>query len=122
MWSEKDLLDFMSLKDCKGLKELILQNSDLPLLAFVDCECLGDEFRNYSLSECYCSVKELTLYESCSDECRWMDRDDYEEQLQIDMADDEQYSCLSKSEFFAILQEKINNTSFVKAIVVELGE
>lgn len=104
-----DLMMFATQKDCKSLKEMILANPDAPLL-------ISGEYP-YELSDVrYAAIKELTLYNG-----QWVDRDEYGEQLEYDLADKEEYSSLSDEEFEAKIDEIVEETAFIRAIVIYVG-
>ena len=106
------LKDECSLKDCTKLRELIVNNPDLPLLLFVgEYVWTGD----HQYSQAYCknpTIEEVTLYDET-----WMSRSDYEESLDSDLAIEEEYKNLSDEEYSDMIKKKVDNTEFVKAIV-----
>lgn len=57
----------------------------------------------------------MTLYNEY-----WLEKDDYKEQLAYDLAD-EVNDYLSDEEYDKMIDEKVNNTEFIKAIVVYVG-
>lgn len=111
-----DLKSQCSLKDTTVLRNLILENPELPLIVFVGEDAwTGD----YSYNQAYASngrAEELTLYGD-----RWMDRDDYEEELSNDLCDEEEYKNLSDEEWDKMIEQKVAETEFVKAIVLYVG-
>lgn len=111
-----DLMIFATQKDCKSLKELILANPDAPLLIFVGDEANRGEYP-YELSDVrYAAIKELTLYDG-----QWVDRDEYGEQLEYNLSDKEEYDTLSNDEFEAKIDEIVEETAFIRAIVIYVG-
>lgn len=111
-----ELKDFMTQKDCKELKELIISNPEAPLLIFVGEEAWSGEYSYESVDGGYASLKEITIYGD-----HWLDRDDFEDVLRDDMANDEQYENLSDEEFDAEVAKIVEETAFVKAIVIYVG-
>ena len=109
------LKEMCSSKDCTELRELIIRNPELPLLVFCGEESWNGEYA-YSQAE-YNSVRveEVTLYNEY-----WLEKDDYKEQLAYDLAD-EVNDYLSDEEYDKMIDEKVNNTEFIKAIVVYVG-
>ena len=109
------LKEMCSLKDCTELRELIIRNPELPLLVFCGEESWNGKYA-YSQAE-YNSVRveEVTLYNEY-----WLEKDDYKEQLAYDLAD-EVNDYLSDEEYDKMIDEKVNNTEFIKAIVVYVG-
>lgn len=105
-----------SLNDTTILRNLILENQDLPLLIFCGKESWHDE---YPYEQAYASsgeIKELTLYKNY-----WLDKDDYEDELSDDLCGKEEYKDMSDEEYNKMIQQKIAETEFVKAIVVYVG-
>lgn len=105
-----------SLPDTSELRKLILDNPDLPLIIFCNEDlCTGD----YGYTQGYASsgsIDRLTLYAE-----RWMDEDDYREQLIDDLNCEEEYENLSDEEFYKIVDEKVKETEFITAIVIYVG-
>lgn len=62
------------------------------------------------------SVHDLTLYGDM-----WLDEDDYLDKLSDDLCDEPEYQNLSDEEYEKMIDEKVKNTEFVKAIVVNVG-
>lgn len=111
-----DLMMFATRKDCKRLKEMILTNPDAPLLIFVGDEANSGEYQYESCDARFVGIEELTLYDG-----QWLDRDDYGEQLEYELADEEEYSSLSDEEFEAKIDEIVEETAFIRAIVIYVG-
>lgn len=105
-----------SMNASEELRTLIVENPDLPLLCFAGEDAWRGNF-SYEQADIYgCAVKTLTLYGDY-----WCDEDDYKEELVDDMADVEEYKNLSDEAFYKIIDEKIEKTEFVKAIVFYVG-
>lgn len=111
-----DLMMFATRKDCKRLKEMILTNPDAPLLIFVGDEANSGEYQYESCDARFVGIEELTLYDG-----QWLDRDDYGEQLEYELADEEEYNPLSNDEFEAKIDEIVEETAFIRAIVIYVG-
>lgn len=62
------------------------------------------------------SIQELTLYSNV-----WMDKEDYAEKLSDDLCDEEEYKDMTDDEYDAMIDRKIEETEFVKAIVIYVG-
>lgn len=105
-----------SLDDTSELRKLILDNPDLPLLIFCGEEAwCGD----YSYSMAYIrnpSIQTLTLYGDL-----WVDEDDYRDKLVDDLCDKEEYKDLSDEDYYKMIDQKVAETEFCKAIVVYVG-
>ena len=111
-----DLMMFATQKDCKSLKEMILANPDAPLLIFVGDEANSGEYQYESANNGSAFLEEITMYGD-----QWLSKDDFEEVLRDDMANDEQYENLSDEEFDAEVAKIVAETAFVKAIVIYVG-
>ncbi len=110
------LKDECSLKDTTILRNLILENPELPLLIFCNEEANSGQ-HHYELA--YASkgdIEELTLYNDY-----WLDEDDYRDALSSDLCDEEEYRNLSDEEYDKMIDQKVAETEFVKAIVVWVG-
>lgn len=105
-----------TINDTAELRNLILENPELPVLIFCG-ECSWSGEYSYELAEVNgVEIKELTLYNDY-----WLERDDYIEELSNDLSDEEEYEELSNEEFEQMVQEKAAGTEFVKAIVIYVG-
>ena len=105
-----------SLKDTYNLKQLILENPDLPLIIFAGEDAWQGDWPYNQVDARTCGVQELTLYNDC-----WMDIDEYEEELSYDLCDEEEYKDLSDEEWDKMIQQKVDETEFCKAIVIYVG-
>lgn len=105
-----------SLDDTTELRKLILDNPDLPLIIFAGEEAYQDEYC-YCLTEAHgIDVKEICCMED-NEGVIYIDKEDYEDKL---------YDNLSKSyetqeEVEKVIKEKMQQTEFLKAIVVYVG-
>ena len=105
-----------SLNDTTELRNLILENPDLPLLVFCGEESWHDEWSYESAEVKSVNIQDLTLYDNI-----WMDEDDYKEKLSDDLCDEEEYKGLSDEDYDKMLDEKVKEAEFVKAIVIYVG-
>lgn len=112
MASKKDC----SLSDTTILRNLIIENPELPLLIFCGEDAWNGEWRYTQAYTNRGEIEELTLY--CD---RWVDREEYEEELSNDLAYEEEYKNLSDEDYEKMIQEKVKETEFVKAIVLWVG-
>ena len=94
-------------------KKLIVDNPELPLLIFVEEEVYNGEYCYCSSTNCHAEVKEIVLYGDM-----WLDKQYYRDELIDNLADDENYSKLSDAEFYDMIDKKVSETEFIKAIVV----
>lgn len=111
-----ELENFMTQKDCKELKELIISNPEAPLLIFAGEEANSGEYSYESVDAGYASLRRITLYGE-----EWADEDDFEDKLRDDMAYDERYENLSDEEFDKEFAKIKAETAFIKAIVIYVG-
>ena len=105
-----------SLKDTKILRDLILENPELPVLIFCGEGAWNDD-NDYT--QAYVSkgeIDELTLYGEM-----WLDEEDYKEELADNLSYEEEYENMSDEEFSKMIDEKVAETEFVKAIVLWVG-
>ena len=51
----------------------------------------------------------------------WLNEEDYRDKLSDDLCDEEEYKYLSDEEYEKMLDQKIAETEFVKAIVIWVG-
>lgn len=110
------LKSICSLKDCTKLKQLILENPDLPLIAFAGEDAWQDIGYGYTQADVRCDIEALTLYSDM-----WCDEDDYRDRLSDNLADEEEYKNLSDEDYEKMIDEKVKETEFVKAIVIWVG-
>lgn len=103
-----------SLNDTRELRKLIIENPDLPLLIFCGEDSWTDQWRYEQAQVNSAMVDELTLYGDL-----WLDKDDYEDRLRDDLCED--YADLSDEEYDKMIEEKIAETDFEKAIVIYVG-
>lgn len=106
----------VSLKDTTELRKLIIENPDLPLLIFCGEESNSGEYPYESNKDVGCNISELTLYKDW-----WIPRDEFEDQLRDDLADEEEYIDMTDEEYDKMIDQKVNETEFVKAIVIYVG-
>ena len=101
-----------SIKDTTILRNLILENPDLPVIFFCGEDSWDGEHKYTSSGE----IKSLTLYGD-----HWMDEDEYRDKLSDDLADEEEYKSLSDEDYEKVIDEKVKNTEFVSTIVIYVG-
>lgn len=91
------------------LKQLIVENPDLPILVFA-----GDDANNgdYSYMSCsYVSAKKGEFLDCRQqiDECKcYTDRDDFEDDVENVLAEEKQYRDLSDDEFNTLVEQTVN--------------
>ena len=106
-----------SLNDTTILRNLILENPDLPLLIFCGEDSWSGEWGYEQVDARNGEIKELTLFSE-----QWMDKSDYEEALAESLlCDEEKYKNMSDEEFDKVINQIVAETEFVKAIVVYVG-
>lgn len=111
-----ELMLFMTQKDCTTLKKLIVENPEAPLLIFAGEEANSGEYQYESTDSGSAFLEEVTVYGD-----QWLNKDDFEEVLRDDMANDEQYENLSDEEFDNEVAKIVAETAFVRAIVIYVG-
>ena len=105
-----------SLNDTTELRKLIMDNPTLPLLFFCGEECYRGEYPYEQAFVTSVSIQDLTLYNNY-----WLDEDDYAEELSDDLCDEPEYKHLSDKEYFEMIDRKVKETEFIKAIIVNIG-
>jgi len=105
-----------SLNDTTILRKLIVENPELPLLIFCGEESWHDEYPYEQANASSGEIKELTMYKNY-----WLDKDDYEDTLSDDLCDKEEYKNMSDDEYNEMIQQKVAETEFIKAIVIYVG-
>jgi hypothetical protein len=107
----------LSLRDTSNLRKLIIENPDLPLLIFCGEESwLGDWAYNSAPYASKGSIQTLTLYKDC-----YVGEDDYRDRLIDDLCDEEEYKDLSDEDYYKMIDQKVAETEFCKAIVIYVG-
>lgn len=110
----------VSLEDTTELRKLIIENPDLPLIVFCGDESWDGEHSYNSAEINSCAIEELTLYDNGYEEI-WMSKEDYFERLSYDLCDKEEYEDMTDKEYDEMINQKVNETEFVKAIVIYVG-
>lgn len=106
-----------SLNDTAALRRLILENPDLPLLIFCGEEAYHGEYPYEQADASSGEIKELTLFSD-----QWLNKSDYEETLvETLLCDEEEYKDMPGEEFDKIINQRVAETEFVKAIVICVG-
>lgn len=105
-----------SIKDTSILRNLILENPDLPVLIFCGEEAYSGEYGYEQANASKGEIEALTLYDDM-----WLNEEDYRDKLSDDLCDEEEYKDLSDEEYEKMLDQKIAETEFVKAIVIWVG-
>lgn len=106
----------VSLEDTTELRKLIIENPDLSLIVFCGDDSWHDWYPYEKANVNSCDIKELTLYNDW-----WLDKEDYAERLSNDLADEEEYKDMIDEECDAMIDQKVSETVFVKAIVIYVG-
>lgn len=118
IYTVEQLKEIATMKDCTELKKMIIENPDAPLLIFAGEEAYAYEDYPYTCCDPASPVlEELTLY---NDEV-WMPKDELQEKLEYDLCDAEEYENLSDDEYYKKIEEIVDNTPFIKAIVIRVG-
>ena len=110
------LMTLMTQKDCTTLKKLIIENPEAPLLIFAGEYANTGVYRYESVPSGDAFLEEITMYGD-----QWLNKDDFEEVLGDDMANDKQYENLSDEELDDEIAKIVAKTAFVKVIVIYVG-
>lgn len=105
-----------SLNDSSELRKLIMDNPTLPLLFFCGEECYRGEYPYEQANVSNVGIQTLTLYNGW-----WLDESDYADELSNDLCDEPEYEHLSDEEYFEMIDKKVKEAEFIKAIVVNIG-
>ena len=112
----------------KELRQLIIDNPDLPLAIFATEDANGGEYYSVSTEVLWARITELALYETKLEnqlfehwESLFLERDDYEDRLRDDLCDEEEYANLSDEEFDKVVEKKLSEIEFTKCIYVCVG-
>lgn len=105
-----------SLSDTTNLRKLILENPNLPLLIFAGEDAWNGDYTYNSTEAGDGEIQYLTLYEDI-----WIDAEEYRDRLADDLCEKEEYVSLSDEEYFEMIDKKVAETEFCKAIVIYVG-
>lgn len=106
----------LSLNDTSNLRQLILENPDLPLLIFCGEEAWCGEWAYSQADASSGAIKTLTL---CDD--MWVEEEEYVEWLSDKLSFSGEYQDMSEEEFERMIDQKVEETEFCKAIVIYVG-
>lgn len=106
----------LSLNDTSNLRQLIIDNPTLPLLIFCGEESWIGEWHYNQVDVKNPSIQTLTLYKDV-----WVEEEDYRERLMDDLASQDKYMHMSDKEFYEMVEQKMAETEFAKAIVIYVG-
>lgn len=105
-----------SLKDTRELRQLIIDNPDLPLIIFAGEESWHD-FSSYEMTYAHdIGIEELTSYKDM-----YLTKDDFEDMLTDDLSCDDEYKNLSDDEFNKMIDDMVIKAEFTKCIVIYVG-
>ena len=105
-----------SLKDTKELRQLIIDNPNLPLLIFAGEDSWHDNWcyeMNYAHG---IGIEDLTNYKDL-----YVTKEDFEDMLTDDLSCDEEYKSLSDDEFTKVIDDIVSKAEFTKCIVIYVG-
>lgn len=106
----------LSLNNTSHLRQLILDNPDLPLLIFCGEESWCGEWAYSQADASKGEIKTLTL---CDD--MWVEEEEYLEWLSDRLNFSGEYMDMSDEEFERMIEQKVEETEFCKAIVIYVG-
>lgn len=105
-----------SLKDTRELRQLIIDNPDLPLIIFAGEESWHD-FSSYEMTYAHdIGIEELTSYKDM-----YLTKDDFEDMLTDDLSCENEYKNLSDDEFNKVIDDMVIKAEFTKCIVIYVG-
>lgn len=110
----------VSLEDTTELRKLIIENPELPLIIFCGEESWDGEHVYSSAIASKGSIQELTLYDDGYDSI-WMEKEDYAERLAYELSDMEEYENMTNKEYDKMIEDKVAEAEFVRAIVIYVG-
>ena len=105
-----------SLKDTKELRQLIIDNPNLPLLIFAGEDSWHDNWcyeMNYAHG---IGIEDLTNYKDL-----YVTKEDFEDTLIDDLSYDDEYKNLSDDDFDKMVDDIVAKAEFTKCIVVYVG-
>jgi len=96
-------------KNTDGLRKMILENPDLPIVILADNEIAKDDsFNSWVAPDARFYIGEiLDCEQDINDERIYSDRDDFEEDLQDCLADSGDYDETTDEEFDAVVKAKL---------------
>lgn len=106
----------LSLNNTSHLRQLILDNPDLPLLIFCGEESWCGEWSYNQADASRGEIKTLTLLNDM-----WVEAEEYREYLSDELCDNEEYKDLSNEEYDKMIDQRVSETEFCKAIVIYVG-
>ena len=106
-----------SLENTKELRQMIIDNPDLPLVIFAGEYAWGDNGYGYELTQVN-SVRIEELYCYCDYYC---DEEEYTDSLRDDLGNEENYKDMLDDEFDKMIESIVENTKFTKCIVIYVG-
>ena len=105
-----------SLKDTRELRQLIIDNPDLPLIIFAGEESWHD-FSSYEMTYAHgIGIEELTSYKDM-----YLTKEDFEDMLIDDLSYDDNYKDLSDDAFDKIVDDMVSKAEFTRCIVIYVG-
>ena len=105
-----------SLNDTSNLRQLIIENPDLPLIIFCGEESWIGEWHYNQADASQGTIKNLTLVNDI-----WVEEEEYVEQLTDELSFSGEYQDMSDEEFERMVEQKVEETEFCRAIVIYVG-
>lgn len=112
----------LSLDNTQELRQIIIDNPDLPLLIFAGDEAYTGEY-TYNMA----FVKSFAIEEFCFADDIYYIKKDYRDKIDKEYSDkffnnpDCEFAAMSTDEFEKAIDKKVAEAKFVKAIVVYVG-
>lgn len=107
-------------KSTEALKQMILENPDLPILVMASYDGCSDEYYWTYCSSVTFNVGEYMSYNVFDDDWLIDDREEFEEKLRNTLADEPEYEDLTEQEFDTLIENKLKEYEpyWVKAIFI----
>ena len=106
----------LSVEKTKELRQLLIDNPDLPLVIFAGEDSWRDEYP-YEFTYAHgIRIDELAEYRGY-----YLTKEDYEEELIDDLSYLEEYKKLSDDDFKKMINEKVAEAEFTRCIVFYVG-
>ena len=103
-----------TLQNCEELKQMIIQHPDYPLIIFCGEDSWSGDYQYTQVVNARCAIQNLALYNNEL----WLEEDDYEERLQIDLSDNEEYKDMGDEEFYKMISKLMEEIEFLPTIVI----
>lgn len=116
MPNEKKISIATSLESTKELRQLIIDNPNLPLVIFAGEYAWTDRFL-YELTEAHgVAIKSLCCYKDY-----YVEKSDYRDYIADDLSYEDKYKTMLDADFDKMVDDIVAKTEFTKCIVIYVG-